>query len=184
MTAQQVKDDMKNYANSSDANTKKLCYGNVDPNAINLTGGLTALLPDATKKFMIKNPNTGMCIDDGGTTTAGGAKMSMFNCVPSNKNQQFVYDPSTNLIKNPNKNNLCVDNGGGTTRGATKMHLWNCDSNNNFQKMSYDYKKKQFKLPGLGFCLDDGGAKNNGDQISYWDCDENNKNQQFIIQYV
>lgn len=111
----------------------------------------------------------------------------MFNCVADNKNQQFVYDFNTKIIKNPNKTNLCLDNGGATTAGGAKTHLWTCNGGNKFQNILYDPTSKLLKFPNVenNLCIDDAGATTPGSaQVHVWTCDANNDNQKFDVVYI
>ena len=180
MTEQQIKDDMKTYTTDE---AKKAACGSKGV-TLTTSGGF---LPDVNKKFMLKNTKKNMCLDDGGGTSEGGSKFTMFNCVADNKNQQFVYDFNTKIIKNPNKTNLCLDNGGATTAGGAKTHLWTCNGGNKFQNITYDPTSKLLKFPNLenNLCIDDAGATTPGSaQVHVWTCDANNDNQKFDVVYI
>ena len=55
----------------------------------------------------------------------------MWPCNENNKNQQFVYTPSTGQIKN--KHGICLDASQRSKKGG-KVHMWSCNENNKNQQ--------------------------------------------------
>jgi Ricin-type beta-trefoil lectin domain len=93
---------------------------------------------DAATRTIRSFKKNNLCVDDGGTTVAGGAKMSLYECNSNNFNQLFVYDPVTGMFKSTTKN-LCIDTGGATANGQTQFHLYTCDANNLNQRFTLQY---------------------------------------------
>merc|ERR1712166_823612 len=60
-----------------------------------------------------------------------GGKVHMWSCNEKNKNQQWVYDDTTNLIKN--KHGICLDASQRSKNGG-KIHMWSCNENNKNQQ--------------------------------------------------
>jgi hypothetical protein len=82
---------------------------------------------------MIKNPFTGLCLDDGGVvdgpiTDLTKKKIKTNTCDATNPHQKWIYDAAAKRIKNPNKN-LCLDDGA----GRETPYLNTCEANNNNQ---------------------------------------------------
>ena len=106
-----------------------------------------------------------------------GGKVHMWSCDENNKNQQWVYDDTTNLIKN--KHGICLDASQRSKNGG-KIHMWSCNKNNKNQQFVYTPSTGQIKNKH-GICLDASQRSKNGGKIHMWSCNENNKNQQWKI---
>ncbi|TMW56877.1 hypothetical protein Poli38472_006887 [Pythium oligandrum] len=78
-----------------------------------------------------------LCLDDGGGATGASTKFVLWNCDAKNPNQDFVFDKSTLLFRQPNKPGLCMDDGGCNSSGQTKLVLWTCDVYNQNQHFEF-----------------------------------------------
>ena len=110
---------------------------------------------------------------------SGTGKIRAVKCDKNSPSQQFEYDKTTGLIRNPNRNNLCIDDGGGDKNGQTKFRMLTCDKNSINQHFIYDEKNKLMKNKNKNICVDDDGTiTSNTRDVQGWECIVGNKNQE------
>lgn len=110
-----------------------------------------------------------------------GKELYMYSCSTTNKDQQWVYDPSTAQLKL--KYGKCMDSPGrGNKRGA-KVQTWSCSTTNKNQMWIFDPKTGQIKAKH-GKCLDAKHRNKNKGKVHMWSCNTNNKNQQWELKEI
>ncbi|GMF80153.1 unnamed protein product [Phytophthora fragariaefolia] len=131
--------------------------------------------------FRVRGKN--MCVDDGGSYSAGTTKFVDMPCNPNSPNQVFKYNSNSGEFENVNKPGLCIDDGGSWSAAGSKAHLWYCDINNQNQWFDMDETTMMLKNPVKdNLCLDDGGGSAAGQtRFVMWYCDNNNGNQHFEV---
>jgi len=112
----------------------------------------------------------------------------MWDCSDGNKNQNFVYDSNTHMMKNKhadkNGDFFCLRNSDKIVGG--KVEMWKCDTEDVFQQWWHDPWNNLLKASHGGqkvdLCLDAAQRGNtNGGKVNVWKCDANNRNQQWNV---
>lgn len=94
------------------------------------------------------------------------------------KDQIFLYDISTNTVKNID--GMCLDDGGDSTKGGKKWKLSSVCSTRNDPIRSQQFRYNQYNqslenVSAQGLCLDSNFGKN----LHYWNCEPSNNNQKW-----
>jgi hypothetical protein len=113
------------------------------------------------------NPQSGRCLDDGGST-ANGARLQIADCVSGSPNQAFAVNGGGTVLDPAGK---CVDVlGDDTGTNGTGIDLWDCQSYSVDQH--WIHNSATGTLSALGRCLDIvGNGTTAGTLVQLWSCD-------------
>ncbi|MFJ6725409.1 RICIN domain-containing protein [Streptomyces sp. NPDC091281] len=144
---------------------------------------------DPAKWYTVTNINSGKCVDDTAGSTANGAAVQQWACVPGSTNQQWQFQPTDSgyyrvASRNAANASWDVTGGAGAASGA-KIQLWSYGGGTN----------QQWKpVPGTGGtytltprsnpaqCLDVTDVSTaDGARLQQWTCSSGNAAQSFTL---
>lgn len=160
--------DLKND-NSANGNTYQVigCYNGNHP-AQQFVFNDNNYVKDYSGPIIIREK----CVDVKKAKTDNKTKVQINDC-NNEKEQEFIYSTSDNLIRSKLNNNKCLDFNGQV------IYLYDCNGQSN-QQFTYDEIKQQFKQNNK--CLDlNRDDSTNGTEFGLITCKENHGAQQFII---
>lgn len=89
---------------------------------------------DAADTYTVVNAQTGKCLDVNGSSSADGAAVQQWTCLPGARNQQFALRKVTYSGNDPHDRQLvarhsgkCVDVSGVSTAVRATVHQWTCN---------------------------------------------------------
>jgi len=124
-----------------------------------------ASTPDMTIKA-----KEGQCIDASEKDKDGGL-VHIWNCDPSNVNQQWIFDSSAGQVKS--KEGKCLQ---GTSGNGVQM--WTCDTTDVNQQ--WTYSNQELKLTTSNKCLGSSDSTTWGGLIELMPCDNTTADQQWL----
>lgn len=106
------------------------------------------------KKFKLHIPSTDMCV--GSESPLASSEISQViikECDKNSSEQEFIYDITGKLIKNP-KYNLCLDDNNGAKENENLYRFTKCNEQSSNQKFNYQSKEKRInKEDGSNNCI-------------------------------
>ncbi|MFE9766370.1 RICIN domain-containing protein [Streptomyces sp. NPDC005808] len=141
-------------------------------------GGGTSGAVDPTKWYTVTNANSGKCVDDAAGSTANGAAVQQWTCVPGSTNQQWQFQPTDSgyyKVVSRNAANAVWDVTGGTGAGSgAKIQLWSYGGGTNQQWKAVPQAGGTYTLTprsNSAQCLDVTDASTaDGARLQQWTC--------------